>query len=78
MPTGGQAWGCLSETLLLGFDGQDTSFSLGPITPEQVEQTLQMARLYGFELGDFNLNESSYPVPTQPREGDANPGRSPV
>ena len=28
---------------------------------EQVEQTLRMADLYGFELGDFKLNEEAHP-----------------
>jgi predicted amino acid dehydrogenase len=62
LPEKGLAYGCLSETLLLGFDGQNSSFATGPIEPEQVEQTLRMADLYGFELGDFKLNETPYPV----------------
>jgi predicted amino acid dehydrogenase len=61
IPRKGLAFGCLSETLLLGFDGRNSSFAKGPIKPEQVEQTLEMADLYGFELGDFKLNEEAHP-----------------
>ena len=53
LPSGGLAHGCFSETLLLGFDGQNNSFARGSLTPEQVEQTLEMAGLYGFELGEL-------------------------
>lgn len=62
LPANGLAYGCLSETLLLGFEGQNSSFARGPIKPEQVERILQMAELYGFALGDFKLNETPYPV----------------
>jgi acetylornithine/succinyldiaminopimelate/putrescine aminotransferase/predicted amino acid dehydrogenase len=60
-PRKGLAFGCLSETLLLGFDGRNSSFARGPIRPEQVEQTLKMADLYGFQLGDFKLNGQACP-----------------
>ena len=62
LPKKGLAHGCLSETILLAFDGRNSSFAKGPIEPEQVEQTLRMADLYGFELGDFKLNEPPHPV----------------
>lgn len=62
LPQKGLAHGCLSETILLAFDGRNSSFAKGPIEPEQVEQTLRMADLYGFELGDFKLNETPYTV----------------
>ena len=48
--------GCLSETLLLGFEGRNSSFARGTIAPEQVDETLAMAERYGFALGDFKLN----------------------
>lgn len=60
LPGNGMAPGCLSETLLLGFEGQNSSFARGPITPEQVDQTLELARRYGFTLGHFKLNGSGY------------------
>jgi acetylornithine/succinyldiaminopimelate/putrescine aminotransferase/predicted amino acid dehydrogenase len=53
LPRDGLAHGCFSETLLLGFDGQNGSFARGRLAPEQVEQTLEMAELYGFELGEL-------------------------
>jgi len=56
MPGGGLAYGCLSETILLGLDGRNRSFALGPITPEQVEETLALARRYGFSFGGFRLD----------------------
>ncbi len=52
-PRDGLAHGCFSETLMLGFDGRNKSFARGRLTPEQVEQTLAMAALYGFELGEL-------------------------
>jgi acetylornithine/succinyldiaminopimelate/putrescine aminotransferase/predicted amino acid dehydrogenase len=76
LPTGGQAYGCLSETLLLGFDGRNSSFARGPITPEQVEQVLEMAALHGFQLGDFILNDSSYPAARRKGEDHGNHGRA--
>lgn len=60
LPENGMAPGCLSETLLLGFEGQNSSFARGAIKPEQVDQALAMAQRYGFELGDFQLNGTAY------------------
>ncbi|HEX9727015.1 MAG TPA: aminotransferase class III-fold pyridoxal phosphate-dependent enzyme [Gemmatimonadales bacterium] len=62
LPRNGLAFGCLSETLLLGFDGRNSSFARGRIMPEQVEETLRLAELYGFTLGEFKLNETPYPA----------------
>ena len=76
LPAKGLAYGCLSETLLLGFEGQNSSFARGPIKPEQVEQTLRMADLYGFELGDFKLNETPYPVKILAGAGDGTKGEA--
>jgi acetylornithine/succinyldiaminopimelate/putrescine aminotransferase/predicted amino acid dehydrogenase len=56
LPENGMAPGCLSETLLLGFEGRNSSFARGTIAPEQVDETLAMAERYGFALGDFKLN----------------------
>jgi hypothetical protein len=60
LPENGLAFGCLCETILLGFDGQNCSFARGAIKPEQVDRTLELADLYGFELGEFKLNETPY------------------
>jgi predicted amino acid dehydrogenase len=56
MPRDGLAFGCLSETLLLGFEGLNRSFAKGPIQPAQVLETLRMAEDYGFTVGDFQLD----------------------
>jgi acetylornithine/succinyldiaminopimelate/putrescine aminotransferase/predicted amino acid dehydrogenase len=56
MPGGRLTYGCLAETLLLGFDGRNHSFSKGAITSEQVYEILNMAETYGFSLGDIKLN----------------------
>jgi len=56
MPGGRLTYGCLAETLLLGFDGTNHSFSKGAITSEQVYEILNMAETYGFSLGDIKLN----------------------
>jgi acetylornithine/succinyldiaminopimelate/putrescine aminotransferase/predicted amino acid dehydrogenase len=60
LPDNGMAPGCLSETLLLGFEGANGSFARGAIAPEQVNQTLGMAERYGFMLGDLKLNGSAF------------------
>jgi acetylornithine/succinyldiaminopimelate/putrescine aminotransferase/predicted amino acid dehydrogenase len=62
LPGDGQAFGCLSETLLLGLDGCSRSFARGPLTPEQVHETLAMAERHGFSLGDFKLNDAVHPL----------------
>lgn len=56
MPGGRLTYGCLAETLVLGFDGRNHSFSKGAITSEQVYEILNMAETYGFSLGDIKLN----------------------
>ena len=62
LPAGGLAFGCLSETLLLGFAGHERSFALGPITCQQVEHTLELAERHGFALGEFHLNRQPHAV----------------
>ena len=55
MPTEGLAFGCLAETLLLGFDGHNHSFCKGRISVAQVHRTWAMAARHGFRLGAFHL-----------------------
>ncbi len=57
MPRGGNTYGCLAETLLLGFDGHNNSFSKGMLTTEMVIRTLEMANTYDFTLGDLKINK---------------------
>jgi acetylornithine/succinyldiaminopimelate/putrescine aminotransferase len=54
-PAGGLAFGCLAETLLLGFDGHNHSFCKGRVSVAQVHRTWSMAARYGFGLGAFQL-----------------------
>lgn len=72
LPENGMAPGCLSETILLGFEGRNSSFARGAISPEQVDQTLDMAGRYGFSLGEFKLNGSGYRGVTRPGDGNGN------
>jgi len=65
MPGDGLAFGCLSETILLGLDGRNRSFALGPITPEQVEEMLELARRYGFSFGGLR-REGAVHEPLRP------------
>ncbi len=56
MPGGRLTYGCLAETLLLGFDGHNHSFCKGRLTTDQVYHTMHLAHLYGFGLGQLKLN----------------------
>ncbi len=55
MPGDGSAFGCLAETLVLGFEGTDRSFCKGLLTPAHVRSVLDMAERHGFGLGDYRL-----------------------
>ncbi|HHI92617.1 MAG TPA: aminotransferase class III-fold pyridoxal phosphate-dependent enzyme [Gammaproteobacteria bacterium] len=57
MPKDGLAFGCMAETLLLGFDGQNHSFCKGMLTAEQVYRTIELAELHGFSLGELKLDD---------------------
>ncbi|AOE49299.1 aminotransferase class III-fold pyridoxal phosphate-dependent enzyme [Kangiella sediminilitoris] len=58
MPENGLAYGCLAETLILGFEGQNHSFCKGPLSSEHVYQVISMAEEHGFELGNLKLNNN--------------------
>jgi len=58
MPQDGLAYGCLAETLILGFEGQNHSFCKGPLSSEHVYQVMAMADEHGFELGNLKLNNN--------------------
>lgn len=57
MPQKGMCYGCLAETLLLGFDGQNHSFSKGELHPGLVYRTMEMASVHGFTIGPLMLEE---------------------
>ncbi len=51
--TRGQAYGCMAEALLLGFEGvRDTTFT-GSLTPDHVQRVAAMAARHGFTLADY-------------------------
>ena len=52
LPADGQAYGCMAETLALGFEGEHVSFCKGQLSLEQVYQAAEMARRHGFGLAD--------------------------
>ena len=58
MPKQGMAYGCLSETLIMAFNGQNSSFAKGQINIKQVMKTIELSDLYGFEVGDFRLGDT--------------------
>ena len=62
LPAGGLAFGCLSETLLLAFDGHERSFARGGLTREQVGYALTLAERHGFTLGELKLDGRPHPI----------------
>ncbi len=57
MPKNGNAYGCLAETLLLGFEGYDKSFARGSITVTQITKTISLAEKFGFKLSKSLLGD---------------------
>ena len=57
MPRDGLSFGCLAETLLLGFDGHNHSFCKGRVTVEQVKRVREMAETHGFSLGALRFGD---------------------
>jgi hypothetical protein len=55
-PEGTNAFGCLSETIMLGFEGTNASYSKGNIQPRQIYELIRMQNSHGFQLGDLELN----------------------
>jgi predicted amino acid dehydrogenase len=47
----GQVFACMAETVLLGWAGAETSFSVGQISPADVKQIEELGRAHGVELG---------------------------
>jgi len=56
MPGGELSYGCMAETFLLGFDGQNHSYCKGNLTTKNVYRALELADLHGFSLGNLKLN----------------------
>ena len=57
MPGGDLVYGCLAETLALGFEGSSKSFCKGTVTMAQVDSILAAARRHGFGLGELRLGD---------------------
>jgi acetylornithine/succinyldiaminopimelate/putrescine aminotransferase/predicted amino acid dehydrogenase len=57
MPGGQLAYGCVAETLLVGFEGCNHSFCKNLLEIDQVLRTVDMADRHGFSLGDFKLDD---------------------
>jgi len=55
MPGGQLSYGCMAETFLLGFDGQNHSFCKGNLSSDQVYRTLELAEMHGFDLGELKV-----------------------
>lgn len=55
MPGGQLSYGCMAETFLLGFDGQNHSFCKGNLSSDQVYRTLELAEIHGFDLGKLKI-----------------------
>jgi len=70
MPDDGLAYGCLAETLALGFDGQNHSFSKGAVTSKQVYRIMEIAQTYGFDLGTLKLDDRPVSIPTRTMEAN--------
>ncbi|MCZ6573677.1 MAG: aminotransferase class III-fold pyridoxal phosphate-dependent enzyme [Planctomycetota bacterium] len=67
LPTGGLSYGCLSETLLMGFEGKSRTFAKGVLRADQVQEALELAELHGFTLGEFHLGQKVHPKSAQER-----------
>ena len=65
LPREGLSFGCLAETLLLGFDGHNHSFSKGRLTIAQVIKTREMAARHGFTLGALRFATESLKLETR-------------
>lgn len=62
LPKDGMTFGCLAETLILGFEGHNHSFAKGVLHPDLVEATLEWARTYGFALAPLTLDGKRIPL----------------
>jgi predicted amino acid dehydrogenase len=54
----GEAFACMSETLLLGLSGIHDDYSIGSIHKNQVNKIMEIAKIHGFELGKLKTDAS--------------------
>jgi predicted amino acid dehydrogenase len=57
MPGGQLSYGCMAETFLLGFDGQNHSYCKGNLSADKVYRALELAELHGFDLGELKFDD---------------------
>ena len=62
MPGDGLSYGCVAETLVLGFEGSDHSYCKGKVNMEQVRQIVGAAASHGFSLGRVKLDRHVAPL----------------
>ena len=56
-------YGCLAETLILGFDGCNHSFAKGVLTPALVYKIMDWADAHGFKLGPLAFHGNGVAAP---------------
>jgi acetylornithine/succinyldiaminopimelate/putrescine aminotransferase/predicted amino acid dehydrogenase len=72
MPRHGMSYGCLAETLVLAFDGQNHSYSKGMLEPSQVYHIIEKAALHGFDLGGLKFADQALSFNADPETGQIN------
>ena len=58
----GEAYACMTETMLLALDGQTEHSSYGLITEEQVTHVTELAKKYGFKVRAKHLGQQQKTV----------------
>jgi predicted amino acid dehydrogenase len=54
----GEAFACMSETVLMGLSGINEDYSIGSIHKNQVNRIMQIAKIHGFQLGRMKTGAS--------------------
>jgi predicted amino acid dehydrogenase len=54
----GEIYGCLAETILLGFAGIGENFSYGPLEAAKVRRIRELAHMHGFVITENPLSTS--------------------
>ena len=49
----GTMYGCLAETVLLGFEGTGENFSYGKLTSSRLRRIRELARQHGFTVEEL-------------------------
>jgi predicted amino acid dehydrogenase len=54
----GHSLACMAETLLMGLEGADTHWSVGPVTASGVRQTMAAAERHEFRVADLTRKKT--------------------